>query len=198
MKHLALIALSFFTTAFLAQTGKAPQRPSVTPLIIYDVILYDTAKTENIGYKWTGQPITDYNEYVEHNYLDVNESRIFRAEIKALLKRKDILLWDGWDKIYTPAEAGKKIVREYVVEEIDSVGNLVGPKTIYDSIDTRRWNKVTFYEEWNFNRANGMLEKNALAYLFSWYNDEKGVWIPLFGVLKNKEALERLKKLRSY
>jgi hypothetical protein len=202
MKNPVFIFCLFICALSLnAQTAKTPVKASgkteISNLFIYDVMLYDTAKAENLVKNWEGMPITYYNEYTEHRYLNTSQSRILRNEIGALLKRKDVVFWDGYDE-KTREWAQKKITVEMSLTEEDSLGNIVGIKTVSDTIDGRKINKVTFYEEWALNQKNGMLEKNVLAYMFYWFDDTKEFWRPLFGIIKDKASVEKIKKLTSY
>jgi hypothetical protein len=203
MKNPILIFCLFICALSLnAQTAKTPVKASgkteISNLFIYDVMLYDTTKAENVMKNWEGMPISSYNEHVEHRYLDVNQSRNLRNELGAMMKRKDVLFWNGWDELWSSEKARQKTTIEIQVSEEDSVGNIVGIKTLSDTIDVRKWSKVTFYEEWMFNKANGMLEKNVLGYRFEFYDVNKDLWRPMFGVVKDKTAFEKIKKHTSY
>jgi hypothetical protein len=200
LRVLLLLAVSISTADLPGQTkagaggsGKTP----ITDLIIYDVILYDTAKAENVGKSWEGVEISHYNESVEHRYLNPQQSRDFRKEMQLLIKKKGVLFFDGAE-LKTADWVNKRLTVDVTIPTEDSLGNVLGTMTVPDSIDSRRWSKITFYEEWKLNKSNGMIEKSVLAYMFSWYNAEKVLWIPLFGIVRDKPALEKIKKLTGW
>ncbi len=193
-------------TLINAQTKSVPSKTKpvkesgtteIADLIVYDLILYDTTKAETVGQQWAGATISDYNLAMDRRYLNVDQSRNLRNELSKLIKRKDLFYFDGND----PMSHQKVLDRTtllYTVEQADSSGNIIGTIAIADTIDIRKWSRVTFYEEWKLNRANGMLEKTVLGYIFNWYSEDKAVWIPLFGIARDKMAQEKIKKLKGW
>lgn len=185
------------TSSSQKASAKTSGKADVTDLIIYDFVLYDTTKAETVGKAWSGTTMSDYNLVMNRRHLNAEQSLNFRNEIQNMLKKKDLFYFDGENPMTHQKVLDRTTVSKEVTE-YDSLGNVIGTKRVTDTIDMRNWKMITFYEEWKLNRSNGMLEKEVLGYVFHWYNEKKRLYIPMFGVARDKAAQERIKKLKGW
>jgi hypothetical protein len=193
------IAINAVSQTTAKKSVASESKKAITPLIIYDVIIFDTTKVETIAHQYSGADITAYQRDAEHKYLNLANSKIFKNEMNALIKRKNALFCNGWD--FTPLttqQLGKKITVEMTIQETDSLGNPLSTKTVADSIEMERWQKVVFYESWSFDKKTGMISKEVLAYGFYWFNEGKELWIPLFAIVKDEETRKKLIEMTGY
>ncbi|MBC7863349.1 MAG: hypothetical protein IAF38_10265 [Bacteroidia bacterium] len=189
---------AFAQTAVKKPVGISDAKKNVTPLIVYDVIIYDTAKIENVAHQHSGENMASYEAYKEKSYLMGLESKMFRYEMEILLKKGTALFCDWGFYPMTPAQVGKKRSKDVLVMQYDSLGNPLSEVTMSDTISLHSWQKVTFYESWNLDKKSGMITKDVLAYGFSYYNKEKEFWIPLFILVKDEETRKKLVEMTWY
>jgi hypothetical protein len=171
---------------------------SLTDLIVYDVMIYnesvismDTAQHKNLR-DYEGYSIEEYNAMNEHSFLSTAQGRFFRQQLKNLLRNPSVVFFRN-NYLVSGDLLGEAITREVFIQQFDSLGEATEIKSIRDTIDLKKWSKITFYEEWNLNSSSGAMEKKVLAYSFSYYDYEREFWRPILGIAADKPAFEKIR-----
>lgn len=171
---------------------------TVTDFIVYDVLIHDPAvlsMDSSVAFNmagWQYSTLRDYQENNEFKYFNLAQSRVFRQQMRSILRQPKVVFFKG-NKILKSDELGNAITRSVFIAEWDSLGEITGEKELKDTISLKRWSKITFMEEWNLNTENGMLEKKVMAYTVSYFDEEKEIWRELFGVAADRMTFEKLR-----
>mgnify|MGYP003334739197 FL=1 len=196
----AFLAILFGT----AQTKTTPPAASgaknqLADLIIYDVMIYnesvismDSSQAKNLR-DYEGYSVEEYNAINEHAFFSTAQGRFLRNQLRSFLRNPSVIFFRG-DEIVSGELLTNAITRNLERLEVDSTGEIVGTVTFRDTIDFKKWSKITFYEEWSINSSNGAMEKKVLAYSFSYFDNEKEFWRPIVGIAADKTAFEKLRR----
>lgn len=190
------ILVLVFVTGWSIITAQKKELPKsnfiLADIIKTTVMIIDTTNPSIIG--------KEYNHLHEYK---VDNSMLYMEPIKfnQLINqfKKTVYNKNAIISIWClPNETNRKKITDFFrscdaveVEDFDSKGNSFLRYVIHcDS--TSIFEKITtieFYEKWNFNTINGMIEKEVIAYT-PLRQTEKGFLMPLYTVYRNKNALK--------
>lgn len=202
MRFFILTVALFAILSGTAQT-KTPAvsgtKHQLTDLIVYDVMIYneavismDSSQFKNLR-DYEGYSVEEYNAMNEHAFFSTAQGRFLRQQLRSFLRNPSVLFFRGGE-IVSGELLTNAITRNLERMEVDSTGEIVGTVTIRDTIDFKKWSKITFYEEWNLNASNGAMEKKVLAYSFSYFDRDREFWRPIVGIATDKTAFEKIRR----
>lgn len=194
--YIFIFIIVFFTSnAFGQKKQLVDSKLVLADLIKTTVMLVDTSSIEFLSQQY-GRLASLQEHKISTNlmYLETSKFNLLLNHLKKIANnRSAVISIDGSDKSPTSEEIIKSYTHCYMVEceEFDKDGNSnMEPKLMCDDYTKiEKTIAIEFYEKWNFNTQNGMIEKEVIAYTpLSLKNND--YILPLFTVYKNKSYIK--------
>lgn len=199
--------LSFLLLAAKSQTKVS--REEITPFIINSMILKDTTQIKSMPVYRDAPSETmtlyEYNESYRNaeHFLSPQQFSAFRDMVWSVVKspKSKVYIYPE-NKAATKKEVFEKTVMcdSIVMTSFDPQGNEITSRHwICDSL-SKIYNiqRIDFYETWYFNKATNMIDRETLGYSLWEYISDMGAYRPLFYVLKDEKAAQKVRKFIAY
>jgi hypothetical protein len=196
MKNLFITVLCFSSMIINAQvvdskkTATPISKPTLARLIKTRVIVKDISAVNT-----SSNHVSDSITETSINYLEPANFFKFKQSILKIADSKDALVFD-------PAGLKIHLTKKDIEYKIQSSDRRPESEMLQEYFSAKIFNisAIDFYESWNYNEKNKMIEKEILAYqiLTDRVDSNSGEsmgYQPLFIIVKDNEAKKKLSRL---